>query len=843
MNMVLARFFFVLSIFFFVSSGQGRAQCTGLTFEVDTAFYAPMPLTGSLPGSASYDFDAENLLNGYVSYLVYATFTNPTDVLSSLDAINGGSSMFIDAPCGCFNQLTYTDVMLGGFQNPAFFFLEPEGRYDTYWTIGQTPGEYAFYSLLNPPGVYTSSTLCSSDIVDGTVVVPYITCGTVAVQCISGCAGNPACIAACSSAQAACDANVPNLSNAAGSDLKILIARVTTCGDFNISACLQTFVEGNQTDIDLWCPDSEAGALVVENPCAHFANTNSSVTETSPLICSGEAAVFAVAESSFPASYSLWRSEGPLSELIEVQAGPVFAIEGFGDYFVSILDENGCRDTTDVFSVDFVEPFFVHGSTTSPPCFGEQSGSISCVVEGAHGMSDVFLNGEYTGSVWNSDSLEFDGLGAGLYTVVALDTLGCSASFEFEISEPSALQLIPYTIPVSCGPLAETHVGYIEVFIIGGVGPYTLFVDGIQTDSQCDLTCLQWDYGYATFYEPGSHSFYAIDANGCSTGLEVALGLEGEDFDGDGVCDDWEVLGCTVPIACNFSPLATEDDQSCAFYCPGCMDSTACNFDPGAKQSDSSCLYPADLFGASHFDCQGLCLNDSDGDGVCDEDEVFGCLVSFACNYNASATESDVCDFSSCAGCWYPFACNYDPTATIYDGSCVFGTCEGCTHPLACNFNPTVTGDDGSCVFPDACGNCNASVPPNTDCNGNCLNDADSDGVCDENEVPGCLDPLACNFNPEATEPAPCSYPEADVDCDGQCIHDMNENNVCDLVEFEELLLHVELGLYCGTGTVWNPELMECLPTSCTGDLNGDGAVSVSDLLDFLAVYGTNCFD
>jgi hypothetical protein len=123
------------------------------------------------------------------------------------------------------------------------------------------------------------------------------------------------------------------------------------------------------------------------------------------------------------------------------------------------------------------------------------------------------------------------------------------------------------------------------------------------------------------------------------------------------------------------------------------------------------------------------------------------------------------------------------------------------------------------------------------------LNDADSDGVCDENEVPGCLDPLACNFNPEATEPAPCSYPEADVDCDGQCIHDMNENNVCDLVEFEELLLHVELGLYCGTGTVWNPELMECLPTSCTGDLNGDGAVSVSDLLDFLAVYGTNCFD
>ena len=36
-----------------------------------------------------------------------------------------------------------------------------------------------------------------------------------------------------------------------------------------------------------------------------------------------------------------------------------------------------------------------------------------------------------------------------------------------------------------------------------------------------------------------------------------------DDTDGDGVCDDAEVDGCTNPFACNFSAAATDDDGSC----------------------------------------------------------------------------------------------------------------------------------------------------------------------------------------------------------------------------------------------------------------------------------------
>ena len=46
----------------------------------------------------------------------------------------------------------------------------------------------------------------------------------------------------------------------------------------------------------------------------------------------------------------------------------------------------------------------------------------------------------------------------------------------------------------------------------------------------------------------------------------------------------------------------------------GCMDSTACNFNADATQNDGSCFY-ADIY----YDCDGNCINDADLDGICDE--------------------------------------------------------------------------------------------------------------------------------------------------------------------------------------------------------------------------------
>ena len=51
------------------------------------------------------------------------------------------------------------------------------------------------------------------------------------------------------------------------------------------------------------------------------------------------------------------------------------------------------------------------------------------------------------------------------------------------------------------------------------------------------------------------------------------------------------------------------------------------------------------------YDCDGVCLNDADGDGVCDELEIAGCTDSGACNYDSAATDDDAsCEYLTCAG-------------------------------------------------------------------------------------------------------------------------------------------------------------------------------------------------
>ena len=82
------------------------------------------------------------------------------------------------------------------------------------------------------------------------------------------------------------------------------------------------------------------------------------------------------------------------------------------------------------------------------------------------------------------------------------------------------------------------------------------------------------------------------------------------------------------------------------------------------------------------YDCDDVCLNDADGDGVCDELEIAGCTDSGACNYDSAATDDDSsCEYLTCAGCTDDTACNYDETATIEDGSCTYAEafydCDG----------------------------------------------------------------------------------------------------------------------------------------------------------------------
>ena len=91
---------------------------------------------------------------------------------------------------------------------------------------------------------------------------------------------------------------------------------------------------------------------------------------------------------------------------------------------------------------------------------------------------------------------------------------------------------------------------------------------------------------------------------------------------------------------------------------------------------------------------------DSDGDGVCDTDEIPGCTDDSAVNFDPTATdENGTCQY---AGCTDSAAENYSANAISDDGSCEY-LCigiAGCTYPGATNYQANANCEDGSCEFP-----------------------------------------------------------------------------------------------------------------------------------------------
>ena len=408
------------------------------------------------------------------------------------------------------------------------------------------------------------------------------------------------------------------------------------------------------------------------------------------------------------------------------------------------------------------------------------------------------------------------------------------------------------------------------------------------------------------------------------------------DFDGDGICDELEIGGCTDDRACNFNPAATDEDCSCEFP-----------------------FYP--------LDCNGNCYLDTDGDGICEADEIPGCDDPVGCNFDSEATDND----GSCVYCCYS---QYDTTGgfalsierhaglgtdvTGLDGLSTFRvylTCPspldrvlsvsgsggnstfigsssnfyqspsgslllseidsttfadnpeitfdswltigheiptssstltastgiwstlfelgedlfiggasgdgwsidpsddaglagddlkvllgqftsstsiegslnimvlpsessesivvtplfvappcGCTDPAACNFDPSNTYDDGTCILP----------PLGVDCSGQCESDADGDGVCDGDEVSGCMDFNASNYNSIATDNEGCLYPGCTYpDAVNYALDANQDDGSCTFV----------------------------LESSCPTDINGDGITAASDILALLATYGDPC--
>jgi hypothetical protein len=348
--------------------------------------------------------------------------------------------------------------------------------------------------------------------------------------------------------------------------------------------------------------------------------------------------------------------------------------------------------------------------------------------------------------------------------------------------------------------------------------------------------------------------------------------------------------GCQDPTSLTYDEDSNFPDPSQCVY-PGCTDPDACNYDDNANLEDGSCILPVGCQECSgETDGTGTVVDtDDDNDGVCNDDEIEGCMDTDACNYNASATDATAtCIFADADNCE---ACSGDTdgTGTVEDldadddGVCDGDEVVGCQNQAACNYDATAT-DAGPCDVPEGCEFCSGGAAVD--------GDADNDSICDINEIQGCQVATACNYNAAATDPGvPCLYAnptnceacsgatngtgtvlDLDTDNDGVCNADevvgcqiegaTNYNPLatdpglcsgCNVPGSDNYNPLDQDGTECEiagcvyeAATNYNPlatyDDLSC-DFSCTGDLNGDGNITVEDLLNLFQVYGTSCPD
>ena len=327
--------------------------------------------------------------------------------------------------------------------------------------------------------------------------------------------------------------------------------------------------------------------------------------------------------------------------------------------------------------------------------------------------------------------------------------------------------------------------------------------------------------------------------------LGVCGGQCAEDADADDICDD--VDDCVGELdACGVC-----NGDGAVYEC-GCND-----IPDGDCDCDGSQL---DALG----DCGGDCIEDLDGDGVCDvDDDCVGELDAVGvCNGPCEADTNDngVCDAEEQLGCTDEMACNFDPNANTDNGTCTYpealldcdgnclndadsdGVCDelevlGCDNVEACNYDELATDDDGSCLIVGT---------PCDDGDSMTLNDMISDScVCvGDSAIFGCTDMLACNFMVEANvEDNSCTYPQEFLDCNGDCLNDVNENLICDEQEVgctDTLACNFDAIASTDDGSCEYPEQYYNCDGDCINDVNDNDICDEFDLEGCMQDFSCN---
>jgi len=304
--------------------------------------------------------------------------------------------------------------------------------------------------------------------------------------------------------------------------------------------------------------------------------------------------------------------------------------------------------------------------------------------------------------------------------------------------------------------------------------------------------------------------------------------------------------GCMDSTACNYDPAATSDNGSCqnndvcgicggdGSSCTGCTDPTSCNYDSSATIDDGSCI------GNGVEITFTILTDDYPGETTWSVTDAAGATIMSGGPYSTTAIfTTTACVATGCYDvtindsygdgicCAYGvgnYSMSSDGNTLVTGGEFLYtettnfcvttgsNDTPGCMDSTACNYNPNATIDDGSCES-SSCEGCTNSTACNYDSSAT-INDVS----CEYTSCAGCTDSTACNYDASATiDDGACES----TSC--TCTGDLNGDGVITVADI--LLVLSEFGCLSG----------------CTADIDGDTYVNVADILLLLAAFGTAC--
>ena len=220
-----------------------------------------------------------------------------------------------------------------------------------------------------------------------------------------------------------------------------------------------------------------------------------------------------------------------------------------GTYSVTVTDSKGCSYTNSSVVVGAGVEITATDDITNVLCNGNKTGGIDITPGGTSPFTYLWSTGNTT--------QDLVGVAAGSYSVVITDANKCSKTFNFTVTQPTALSSSAVKVD-DTNPSHTVGNGTIDLTVTGGTAPYTYAWTGpgVFAATTQDLFSLNY----------GSYSVTITDANGCTTTRTVVIYEpedcgDGTDNDGDGLidCQDPDCISSTPVVTGNLGPCVNEN--------------------------------------------------------------------------------------------------------------------------------------------------------------------------------------------------------------------------------------------------------------------------------------------